>query len=308
MLYDIKNGQWRLEVATNKKANREYKDSVFTKLFSDKQKILELYNALECRNYPDDTEIKINTLDGVLYMDRMNDVSFILENKLIVLIEQQSSINGNMPLRCLIYICKLYEAFIASEKSNIYRETTVKIPRPEFICLYNGKEDFPDEKILKLSDAFSEIGENNRIDLDLSVRVLNINKGRNQTIVKESKVLSDYIIFIDIVRKYVEAGGSLAEALDEALKYSIEQGILAEFLKKYRAEVISMLATEFDLEVALEAAKLDGIVQGEIKGEKKKAIEVAKNALKEGASIDFISKIAGLDKSVIANLKVEMGR
>ena len=133
-----------------KKANNRYKDSVFTKLFSDKQKVLELYNAVENKNYPSTTEIEINTLDGVLYLDRINDVSFILEDKLIVLVEQQSTINENMPLRFLLYICKLYEEFIVATKSNIYRTNLTKIPRPEFICLYNGKDDFPDENDIEI--------------------------------------------------------------------------------------------------------------------------------------------------------------
>lgn len=46
-------------------ANRKYKDSVFTKFFSeDPRRLVELYNAVAGTNYPKDTEIVINTLDG----------------------------------------------------------------------------------------------------------------------------------------------------------------------------------------------------------------------------------------------------
>lgn len=246
------------KIGVNKKVNTQYKDSVFTKLFSDKQKVLELYNAVEIKNYPSTTEIEINTLDGVLYLDRINDVSFIIEDKLIVLVEQQSTINENMPLRFLLYICKLYKRIIVLRKSNMYRTNLTKIPRPEFICLYNGKDDFPDEKILKLSDAFSEIEGMDKIDPELSVRVLNINKGKNTELVKNSKVLSDYVTFVDRARYYLSTGIALVDAINETVKFCIENGILADFLQKYRAEVMSMLATEFDRDAAFEAARLDG--------------------------------------------------
>ena len=57
-------------------ANREYKNTVFTKLFGETDTLLELYNALSGGNYGTDTVIEINTLEDVLFMDMMNDISF----------------------------------------------------------------------------------------------------------------------------------------------------------------------------------------------------------------------------------------
>lgn len=84
--------------------NNKYKDSVFTLLFKDKYKLIELYNAIEETNYTDNTDIEINTLEDVLFMNRVNDISFIIDGKFVVLIEHQSTINKNMPLRFLMYI------------------------------------------------------------------------------------------------------------------------------------------------------------------------------------------------------------
>ena len=296
-----------------KKVNGKYKDSIFTTLFSDKQKALELYNAVERKNYPATTKIEINTLDGVLYRDRINDVSFIIEDKLIVLVEQQSTINENMPLRFLLYICKLYEKFILSKELNIYRTKLTKIPRPEFICLYNGKDDFPDEKILRLSDAFHEVDGMDEIDLELSVRVLNINKGKNSELVKESKVLSDYVSFVDIARTNLSTGVTLADAIDETVKYCIENDILADFLKRYRSEVMSMLSTEFNSDAAFEAARLDGIEEGIERGiergieqgEVNKAIKVAVDMLKDGMDIGMIVKYTKLSASKIEKIQID---
>lgn len=50
------------------KGNRNYKDSVFTLLFQDKGKLIELYNAIEGTEYTADTGIEINTLETALYL------------------------------------------------------------------------------------------------------------------------------------------------------------------------------------------------------------------------------------------------
>ncbi|MDR1363621.1 MAG: Rpn family recombination-promoting nuclease/putative transposase, partial [Spirochaetaceae bacterium] len=84
--------------------NRGYKDSVFTLLFNNEERLLELYNAIEGTNYTDAGDIKINTLRDIIFLDKVNDVSFEFRKKQIVLIEHQSTINPNMALRLLMYI------------------------------------------------------------------------------------------------------------------------------------------------------------------------------------------------------------
>jgi hypothetical protein len=187
-------------------AKRKYKDSVFTSLFKDKKRLLELYNALDGTSYKNPNIININTLEGVLFPDRQNDISFTIGDKLVVLIEHQSSINENMPLRFLIYISKVYEKIIDSD--NIYKRDLIKIPRPEFIVLYNGIDKYPKEKILKLSDAFEKAGMK-APELELSVRVLNINKGHNLKLEQKSKSLAGYSAFVAKVREFQSAGDSL---------------------------------------------------------------------------------------------------
>ena len=151
-------------------ANREYKDSVFTRLFSNTENLIELYNAIEGTNYGEDTEIEINTLEDVLFMDRINDISFTINGKFVILVEHQTTVNQNMPLRFLMYVARLYEKI--TDNRSVYKEKLIKIPTPEFIVLYNGKDDIPEEQIMKLSDAFIEKDD---IKLELKVKVININ-------------------------------------------------------------------------------------------------------------------------------------
>ena len=115
--------------------NAKYKNSVFSLLFSNPEAIRELYGAIEGVVLPPETSIDINTLSDVLYMGQINDLSFTVDNRLVVLIEHQSTINPNMPLRLLMYIAHIYEKII--DRNKLYKTKLEKIPAPEFIVLYN---------------------------------------------------------------------------------------------------------------------------------------------------------------------------
>jgi len=247
-------------------AKRKYKDSVFISLFKDKKRLLELYNAIEGTSYKNPDLININTLEGVLFPDRQNDISFTIGDKLIVLIEHQSSINENMPLRFLIYISKVYEKIIDSD--TIYKRDLIKIPKPEFIVLYNGVDKYPKEKKLKLSDAFEKAGMEAPA-LELSVRVLNINKGHNLKLEQRSKNLAGYSAFVAKVREFQSNGESLRKSIEKAVLYCISRGILRDYLKQNSSEVVNMLYTEFKLEDAIAVRVAEGEARGEARGMKK---------------------------------------
>jgi hypothetical protein len=257
----IKKG-W--QTMTEAKANREYKDSVFTSLFSDEKLCLELYNALEGTEYKDVKLIFINTLTDVLYMNRQNDISFAIGDKILILIEHQSTINENIAIRMLFYIARIYEKIIEGE--NEYKRSMFKLPKPEFIVLYNGKDPYPKEKFLKLSDAFRENGVNNvdeKINsLDLTVRVININKGCNPEIERKSETLAGYATFVAKVRECQKAGHPLAEAVKLSVQHCMERGILKDYLKQHSSEVINMLDSEFSMETALKVARQEGMEMG----------------------------------------------
>ncbi|MDR0597515.1 MAG: Rpn family recombination-promoting nuclease/putative transposase, partial [Treponema sp.] len=169
----------------------------------------ELYNALEGVTLPPDLPITVNTLEGALFMERVNDLSFLFADVLVVIFEHQSTVNPNMPLRCLMYLARLYEKII--DNRDVYKSKLLTIPRPECFVLYNGPADYPDETRLKLSDAFAdltELGYTGPPDLDLTVRMININKGHNSELVGRSKTLDGYSEFIGKAREYEQELGS----------------------------------------------------------------------------------------------------
>ena len=306
--------------------NIKYKDSVFTLLFGEKDKLIELYNAISGTNYTSNVNLEITTLQDALFLDRKNDISFVIDDKFVVLIEHQSTINENMPLRCLLYIARVYEKIIRND--NIYREKLIKIPTPEFIVCYNGRDKYDDEKILRLSDAFKD---KNKFNLELTVKIVNVKKDHNPVIVKKSRTLEEYSLFIDKVEEYRAADSDLNKALDNAIKYCIGNNILKEFLTLHGSEVINMLYVDFDMEVAKriwrEEAREDGLEEGIKEGKKegmkegiKEGIkegkkegmkegkelgkkEIALNLLRENLPIDLIIKATGLTRKKVTQLK-----
>ena len=283
---------------------------MFAMLFSDPALLRELYCALEDVTLPPDAPVSINTLEDVLFMDLINDISFEIGGKLVVLIEHQSTINRNMALRLLMYIARVYEKII--EGRNVYSSKPLSIPRPEFFVLYNGTDPFPDEQIMRLSDAFKNpcslgLPEKGFPALELVVKVVNINEGRSKGIAERCKKLSEYSAFIAKARAFEKELGSREKAVKETVKYCQKHDILKEFLKLHAAEVLGMLMTEWNWDDALavryEEGREEGREQGWEKGEENKALEIARNALAEGATFDFVQKITGLSLDEIEKLQ-----
>jgi len=311
-------------------ANTKYKDSVFSLLFSDQDLLRELYCALEGITLPSDTPVTINTLQDVFFMDRINDISFEIGGKLVILIEHQSTINPNMALRLLLYIVRVYDKIIEDNKK-IYTTNLIHLPRPEFFVLYNGVSPYPDEEILKLSKAFESaaslgIPDKENPNLELTARVININEGRNKEIVQRCKALNGYCAFIGKVREYEKEGYSLEEAIRKAVKYCRDHDILKEFLEANAKEVMTMLLEEWNLDDAkqvwyeegmekglekgreegleegMEKGREEGLEEGLEKGREEGLEKTARNALAAGLSIDTIQKITGLDMDTIKSL------
>jgi len=244
-------------------ASREYKNSVFTMLFSIKENSLALFNAVEKTNYGPDTDIKITNLSNVLVKGQQNDISFVLDNKIVVLVEHQSTINNNMALRFLMYISDVYEMIV--DRKERYRKERVSIPKPEFIVLYNGNEDIPEQQELKLSDMFKDLGEGEVPNLELTVKVYNINKGHNEELVNRCAVLREYSTFVYLVKEYVKSMG-LGKAIQLAMADCIRQNVLKDFLERHSQEVYNMLYGDWNIDEAREVWEEEAMAMGEAKG------------------------------------------
>ena len=290
-------------------SNRKYKDSVFVDLFSEdekaKENFLSLYNALHGTNLKDTEQLKTVRLDQVLYMTFYNDVSYLVDNKIIVLAEHQSTINPNMPLRCLEYVSRLYETLFESKEK--YSRKLLKIPVPEFYVFYNGEEPYPSDKTLKLSEAFIERGT--ETNLELTVKVININRQTRHPVLENCRTMQEYSIFVETVRKWKEIDSQ--NGFEKAVEECIENNILREYLKRKTKEVLNMLLAEYDYETDIAVQRAEeheiafaegieqGIEQGFADGSYQTKLETAKNLIGLRLSIEDIAQATGLSKEEV---------
>lgn len=138
----------------DKKPNRLYKSRLFVMIFEERKNLLELYNAVSGKNYKDPELLEINTLENAIYMSMKNDLSFLLDARLS-LYEHQSTYSPNLPLRFLLYLADLLSGMTRDD--NLYGSKKVTIPPPGFIVFYNGEEEQPDRRILRLSDLYGAV-------------------------------------------------------------------------------------------------------------------------------------------------------
>ena len=283
---------------------RQYKDRLFKAIFGrdteeSKRWRLSLYNALNNTNYNDPDELQVNTIENVIYITMRNDISFLIDDQM-VLWEQQSSYNPNMPLRGLMYFSQLYQIYLTENKKSILSSKLVKIPTPKFIVFYNGNENEPSRWSMKLSDAF--IREDKSGDFEWTADIININPNCNFPLQKKCRPLYDYIDFVYRVKRNQRSGMGKKESVEEAVDWAIHKKLLDGFFKKQRSEVIGMSLTEFDMEEFKRVCREDGYEDGVLDGEQRKAIEAAENFLKENISPEVIARCTGLPLEKVQEL------
>ena len=261
--------------------NREYKDRLFVFLFGSKGNekwTLDLYNAVNGSSHTDSSAVKFTTIHEIMYLSMRNDISFLISDE-ISLYEQQSTYNPNMPLRMLQYLGNLYEKEIASHDGwNKYGRELLRLPAPRFVVFYNGKDNRPDEEILRLSDAFPK---GSSADVEVRVRVLNINRGRNKDLLRACKPLAEYSWLVTEVRENNKNMGDdeLALAIDRAISKMPDDFLIKQFLLEHRAEVRGMLLAEYNEAETMELFRKEGREEGREEGRKEGREEGALQAL-----------------------------
>ena len=223
-----------------RRVNRKYKDSLFRKVFSDRKDLLNLYNALNDTQYTDEEGLTVTTLEDVIYISMKNDVSFLLGGTMN-LYEHQSSYNPNMPIRGLMYLARLYQNYIDDCEINVFSPVLKHLPSPKFVVFYNGSKDEPDQKILRLTDAFAEEGMSGESCLECCATMLNINYGHNYELMEKCRRLEEYSVFVAEVRKALKEGGNQRQAVDDAIDICIEKGVLRDILIRERAAIMNMV-------------------------------------------------------------------
>ncbi len=246
-----------------KRINRKYKDSLFRMVFREKKELLSLYNAINGSDYQNPEALTINTLEDVVYMSIKNDTSFILDDYLN-LYEAQSTINPNMPLRGLFYYALLLQGYVDLHKLNVYSSKQIFLPTPRYIVFYNGPKEQEERKLLKLSDSFIKKLEIEKPSLECTALFLNINFGYNQELMEKCRKLYEYSYLVNAIREYQQNGSTIESAISQAVQHCIENGILEDFLRKHRGEVLDLILTEYNEELHIQDEKNISFQEGQI--------------------------------------------
>ena len=288
--------------------NRNYKDTIFRMLFSDRENLLSLYNAINGTSYDNPEELEIVTLENAIYMGMKNDLAFIIDTNLF-LYEHQSTYTPNMPLRDLFYISAEYQKMV--NQKSLYSSALQKIPAPNFIVFYNGMDKKEDRWENCLSEAYENLfGEPK---LELKVVTLNINEGRNHELLEQCQTLREYAAYVALVRKYAKSM-ELEAAVEKAVDKCIHDGILEEFLQRNRAEVIAVSIFEYDKEeeerklrkAEFEAGEQSGIEKGIEKGRQQERQKIVQTLVENGMSVLEIANMLKVsEKDVLEMVKMK---
>jgi len=240
---------------------RDYKDKLFRFYFMDKRRLLSLYNALNGTAYEDPEALEVNTLKNAIFISMKNDISFIIDSEMC-LYEHQSTLCPNMPLRGLFYFAKLYQKLVSEKELSSPKR--IIVPTPKYVVFYNGKEKNDKEFVQYLSDSFEKKED---ACMEVEVRHINVNYDTHHELLGRCREIEDYAFFIHEIRQNAEKM-PITEAVNKAIDYCIERGIMKEFLIEHRAEVASMSIEHFNMEVFVKDSREVGYEEGEKNGRK----------------------------------------
>ena len=281
---------------------RQYQDTVFRAYMNDVDRLRDVAGALHGRTYTSVERVRIVTLDGTFLSQMKNDISFLLAGRHLVFMEHQSTLNQNMPLRCLYYLCEQLRQYIPAK--SLYQNKQIPLPRPEFHVFYTGSKDTLDTEQMRLSDAYME-GEGD-IHLELKVTFHNIAYGSEKMLLRMSRPLHDYSFFLNCIKTNIAGGMERVQAIREAMRYCMEHDVMKEFLQEHESEVIDMVNFEWNQKDFEEAVREEGWEQGAAQG-REEGREEEKSAfilsmLKEKLPLETIARVSKMSVERIQEL------
>ena len=211
---------------------RTVKDSVFTNLFREKEYLLQLYRVLhpEDKNVSED-DLSDITIENILTNALYNDLGFRVRNKLIILVEAQSTWTMNILLRFGMYIFKTYKDILENTKQNVYGKKKVVLPRPEFYVVYPKKAG-KHRKCESISLS-AELWNGEKTSLEITAKVLYNGK--------KGDILYQYVMFTQICDDIFHKYGRTREAMIKILQICQDRDVLKKYLLSREGEVIDMV-------------------------------------------------------------------
>ena len=218
------------------KAKRTAKNSVFLDLFQDKKNLLKLYKTL----HPEDTEateetLDIVTIDNVLTDNLYNDLGIMVgNNRLLLLLEAQSSWTVNILIRILLYLAQSYHEYFERTSQSLYKSKKVKMPKPELYVIYTGNKGRKPDTI-SLSQEFFDGAD---IDIEIKAKVIYESDKDN--------IINEYIVFCKVFNEQIKEHGMTKQAVTETIRICKDRNILKQYLSSKEVEVVTIMMSLFD--------------------------------------------------------------
>ena len=208
-------------------------------------------------------DITLVTLDNQLLRTQYNDLGFIVGNRLLILIEEQSYWSINLLIRILLYLADSYQRYIRNNHLNVYNTRKILIPKPEFYVIYPKERNGMPEEIT-LSKDFFGIEDPDDVFIDIKVKIIYDSK--------QGDIINQYVNFCRVFDEQVRLYGQTEKAVNETIRICKDKNVLKEYLQ--REEIPNIMFGVFDKEYQLnlmieeerQEAREEGLAEGRAEG------------------------------------------
>ena len=275
---------------------RTIKDSVFTDLFQNKKYLLQLYKALHPEDNVTEDDLTDVTIKNVLTDNIYNDLGFVVEDRLMIFVEAQSSVwTVNIIVRALMYLVQTWHDYFERTKQNLYKSKKVQMPIPEIYVIFTGERKTRPSEISLAQEFFA--GKECGID----VRVKMIYDG------KEGDIINQYVLFTKICNEQMKEHGRTRKAVMEAIRICKDRDVLREYLSNRESEVMDIMMVLYDEEEIMRSYVESERYEAKQEARYDEKIETAKRMLNDGAlSMDKVAEFSNLPIEVIERLASEL--
>lgn len=218
------------------------------------------------------------------------------EDKIVILVESQSTWTMNIIIRALMYMVQTYHDYFDRTKQNLYKSKKVKLPIPEIYVIYTGdRKTRPSE--VSLAKEFFE-GEQSCID----VKVKMIYDG------EDGDIINQYVIFTKVCNEQIAIHGRSQMAVLEAIRICRDRNVLAEYLGSKAKEVVDIMMVLYDEQEVMRSYVESEVYEATQEARQDEKIEIAKRLLRmRKLSYDEIaiaSELAVEDIKRLASMEV----
>lgn len=284
------------------------KDSVFTSLFKDKKYLLQLYRAL----HPEDKETTEDqltdiTIKNILTDGMYNDLGFMAGDRLLILVEAQSTWTMNIIIRALMYLVQTYHDYFDREGADLYGSRKVKLPKPELYVIFTGERAAKPETVSLTEEFFG--GEDCAIEV--KVKMIYGDDAWREPVSgeqPEKDIISQYITFTKVYNEQLKLYQRTRKTITETIRICKDRNVLREYLSSREKEVVDIMMTLFDEERIMQTYVANKEKEAAKEAAKKTAVEGAENMLKTGKlSVEEIAAcFAELSIEDVRHLKEKM--